>query len=321
MKRTILSLALIAALADASAQDISIKAAFDSSKIVLGDQIHYTLTIDQPAGTKLSLPYFHDTLTKNIEVISGPAVDSSVSGNRLRIIQKYIVTSFDSGRYHVPPVFAEVKSGEGIKRFYSDYATLQVNRVNTSPADTSAKIFDIVSPYKSPITAGEVLPWILAAVLLAALIWAGLRYGRKLRGRKKDIVEIADPAHIIAFRQLEKLKNEHYTERGEIKIYYSELTEILRRYLENRFNFNSLEMTTAETLHALVSTGFRMDASYERLKSVLTGADLVKFAKHKPDAGENEDSFRNSWEFVDATKEEVVISPEDELKEKQGRDV
>jgi hypothetical protein len=102
---------------------------------------------------------------------------------------------------------------------------------------------------------------------------------------------------------LEYLKAEELWQKGEIKRYYTRLTEILRQYLENRFRVYSLELTTEETLEALVRTGFRKNGTYNDLKSVLTGADLVKFAKYNPVASENDTHFQTSWNFVAATKE------------------
>jgi len=199
----------------------------------------------------------------------------------VKIIEKYLITSFDSGFYQVPPVYAELKSEEGIKRFYSDYSQLEVMRIKIAPADTTAKIYDIIGPYRAPLTLGEIIPWVLILLLLAVLIWTGIRLLRKLRRKKSGIEEVVikEPAHVIAFRELEKLRDDQIWQKGEIKQYYTRLTEILRQYLENRYNVFSLELTTAETLDALVKTGFKKDTSYNQLKTILTGADLVKFAK------------------------------------------
>lgn len=302
-------------------QDISVKAAFDTSRIYIGDQINFSVTVEQPSDIKLDIPSFKDTLDTNIEILSGPKVDSMViSGNRLRISKKYLITSFDSGMYMVKPVFVELKDAGGIKRFYSDYSILEVIRVRLTPPDTAAKIFDIVEPYRAPVTIGELLPWILLSLLAALIVWLVIRYGPKLRKKEKEIVIPAsiEPAHVIAFRELEILKEEKLWQAGEIKKYYTRLTEILRQYLENRFGVFSLEMTTSETLDALVKTGFRKDETYNTLKSVLNGADLVKFAKYKPEPAENEQSFENSWHFVSVTKlEEAVIIPSDNNSKKE----
>jgi hypothetical protein len=306
MKKLIFQIVLtIAIVPFITGQDVSLTSKFDTSGIYIGDQIHFTVTVNQPSDLRLALPSFKDTLTKNIEIISGPSVDSINQAGRTTIIEKYLVTSFDSGTYQIPPVFVELKSENGIKRFYSDYTMLKVMRINLAPADTSAKIYDIINPYRAPVTIDEILPWFLLASLIAVLIWAGIRYLPRLRKEKpvEETIINPDPAHIIAFRELEKLREEQLWQKGEVKNYYTNLTEILRQYLENRFNVYSLELTTVETLDALIKTGFRKDRSaYTLLKGVLTGADLVKFAKYKPEPEEHELLFQNSWDFVVDTK-------------------
>jgi hypothetical protein len=315
LKRSSILITLLAGVFSASVgQDVTVTAVFDSSRIYIGDQINYTVTIDQPADLVLELPFFKDTLCKNIEIISGPVIDSTAAdNNRLKITGKYLITSFDSGFYEVPPTFAEIKSESGIKRFYSEYSLLEVMRVKIAPADSTAKIFDIIGPYKAPVTIGEILPWILLAALVSAAIWGIIRLLRRFRKHKKEpeIVVNPDPAHVIAFRDLEKLRNDQLWQKGQVKLYYSRLTEILRQYLENRYAVYSLEMTTSETLEALLQTGFKKDDLYTSLKTILNGSDLVKFAKYKPDPVENDVHFQNSWAFVEATMiKEVEPAPE-----------
>ena len=302
-------------------QEVSVTAAFDTSRIMIGDQIYFSIKVDQPADLKLSLPFFRDTLSKNIEILSGPVTDTlSIAGNKIRIIEKYLVTSFDSGYYRVDPVFAESSDIRGLKRYYSDYSVLEVARVRLTPPDTVSKIFDIAGPYKAPVTLGEILPWILIALVAGLIVWGILRLIRIFKRTKNEIVApvIAEPAHVIAYRELDRLQNEMLWQKGETKKYYTRLTEIIRQYLENRFHVYSLELTTSETLDALVKTGFKKDESYNKLKSVLTGADLVKFAKYKPEPAENDSSFSNSWDFVSATKVIEVVEEKGDIKEKQG---
>lgn len=307
MKRSLYIYILLTAgiFSNLTGQNVSVNALFDSTSIYIGDQINYTITIDQPSDLTLELPFFRDTICKSIEIISGPLTDtSSIDNNRFRITSRYLVTSFDSGYYQVPPVFAEIRNESGIKRFYSGYSPLEVMRVKITPADTSSRIFDIIGPYKAPVTAGEILPWLLLALVAAAAVWVIIRLVRRFRKEKKipEIIVSPEPAHIIAFRELEKLMDEKLWQKGEVKLYYSRLTEILRQYLENRYGVYSLEMTTSETLEALVKTGFKKDNQYNSLKTILNGSDLVKFAKYKPEPAENDVHFRNSWEFVEATR-------------------
>jgi hypothetical protein len=310
-------------LSGTKGQDVTVKAGFDSSKIYIGDQIKYTVTIDQPSDILLEFPLLKDTLVKNIEILSGPAIDSAaIENSRLRITRSYLITSFDSGYYEVPPAYAEIKRESGIKRFYSEYSPLEVMRVKIAPADSTAKIFDIIGPYKAPVTLGEILPWVLLLALAAALIWGIIRLFRKFRRQKKEpeVVINPDPAHVIAFRELEKLRDEQLWQKGEVKLYYSRLTEILRQYLENRYGVYSLEMTTSETLEALLRTGFKKDSLYTSLKTILNGSDLVKFAKYKPEPVENDTHFQNAWAFVEATRirgEQLSLVVPDEINEKK----
>jgi hypothetical protein len=310
--------------ASLTGQNISVSASFDSTRILIGDQIHFNIIIDQPAGSRLKLPFFKDTLSKNIVIVSGPVTDTVINTkDQLRITQKYLVTSFDSGHYRINPVFAEVANAQGIKRYYSDYSILEVARAKIAPPDTAMKIFDIVKPYRAPVTFGEILPWLLILLLTAVLVYALFRY-IKLFGKNKESEyepEIHEPAHVIAFRELERLRDENQWQKGETKKYHTRLTEILRQYLENRYGIFSLELTTSETLDALLKTGFKKNESYNKLKSVLTEADLVKFAKYKPEPSENEMSFENAWNFVNETKQtESLISaePGNDRKKEEG---
>ena len=302
-------------------QEVSVTAAFDTSRIYIGDQINFSLTIDQPSGLKLSIPILRDSITRNIEILSGPLIDTAnLDANKIRITEKYLITSFDSGFYMVDPMYAEITDSAGVKRFFSDYSMLEVARVKLTPPDTAARIFDIVAPRRAPLTLGEILPWVLFAFLSAVAVWLLLRLIKKFKKNKKEIIEpaIIEPAHLIAFRELEMLREEKLWQNGEIKKYYTRLTEIIRQYLENRFKVYSLELTTSETLEALVRTGFRKNESYNKLKSVLTAADLVKFAKYKPEPIENDTTFTSSWDFVSATREDEPAEGKNDETEKQG---
>lgn len=318
LSATILFLLLAKSIAG---QDVRVTARFDTSGILIGDQIGYTVTVEQPSGIALSYMPVKDTLVKNIEILAGPVTDTSeLSDSRMMLVSRYLVTSFDSGKYVVPPFYAEINDESGIRRYYSDYSFLEVNRVKIAPPDTTAQIFDIVAPYKAPVTLGEMLPWILLAMAAGALVWGVIFLVRRFRrnGKEPEAERNPDPAHVTAFRELEKLRSEQLWQKGEVKQYYSRLTEIVRQYLEDRYGIFSLEMTSSETLDALLKTGFRRDENYEKLKSVLTISDLVKFAKFKPDPAGHEQNFQDSWTFVEATREKEEAPEESNASEKEG---
>jgi hypothetical protein len=320
MKRLKIILLFICFPAIFFGQDIKVTAKFDTNRIYIGDQIYFTVRIEKPVETEILVATFKDTLYKKIEIISGPLLDTvALQNGRNALINKYLITAFDSGLYQVPPVYAELVSTNESIRYYSNYTSLVVSRVNLAPQDTTDVIYDIVKPYKAPLTIGDILPWFLLLVVISLIIWYLLRF---LKNRKKiepetDNNVVYEPAHIIAFRELEKLKNDNLWQNGEVKLYYTRLTEILRSYLENRYRITSMELTTDETLRIYKKT-IKPDVNhYNSLKSILTDADLVKFAKFKPESADNEISYDNSWNFVSETmlKPEIVES-ETEEKEK-----
>lgn len=295
-----------------NAQDIKVTAAFDTSKIYIGDQLNFTITVEQPASANLNIQSFKDTVCKNIEILAKPVVDTVFNQDRIKIVNNYLVTSFDSGFYCVPPVYAESRENNNIKRYYSDYSVLEVSRINIAPPDTSSAIYDIIEPYRAPVTIREIVPWLLWAVLAAIVIYGIIRlisfFSLLHKGKEKPVEKIYEPAHVIAFRELDKLKEEELWQKGETKEYYSRLTAIIRQYIDNRFSVNSLELTTQETLTALLNRGFKKDKDYALLKTILICSDLVKFAKHVPDANENTAHYDDARLFVEETKIDETVS-------------
>jgi DNA-directed RNA polymerase subunit L len=309
MKRLILIILLVNFAGNFYGQDIKVTAGFDTSRIFIGDQIFFTVKIEKPVEANLSFPVFKDTLYKKIEIISGPDTDTILLNSIKNIIsQKYLVTSFDSGLYQVPPVYAELITENGLKRFYSNYSKLEVLRITSAPQDTTDVIYDIIKPYKAPLTIGDILPWVLLLIVFSLIVWYIIRLikNRKRRKPGEDKHVITEPAHVIAFRELEKLRNEELWQKGEVKLYHTRLTEILRQYLDNRYNISSMELTTDETLSIYYKTVKPDVTLFNSLKSILINADLVKFAKFKPDPSDNETAFENSWGFINVT----LVKPE-----------
>ena len=116
MKRySAILLYIYASLSGTFAQEVKVTASFDSTRIYIGDQTNFTVTIEKPVSYLLSLPFFKDSLQRNIEILKGPSIDTSfLKDGRIRIRQKYLITSFDSGYYQVPPVYAEMTGENGI---------------------------------------------------------------------------------------------------------------------------------------------------------------------------------------------------------------
>jgi hypothetical protein len=123
-----------------------------------------------------------------------------------------------------------------------------------------------------------------------------------------------EPIHIIALRDLDKLEKKELWQKAQHKKYYSILTEILRTYIDRRYSVSSLEMTTEETLQALLDSGFENDKLFESLRDVLSTADLSKFAKFRPLDSINITAISSARDFINNT----CINTEDKDKQETG---
>ncbi len=311
LKTAMLFVALLCFNSTSIAQKIKATAKLDSSIIQIGQQVKLELSIqyrvDNGKQIKISWPEITDTIRKEIEVVSQSKTDTTIDKNDPYLFTQtktINITSFDSGYWAIPPFKFIGTDTNGI---FTEPLLLQVN---TIAVDTTKAIKDIKVPYEVAYTwidwlkDNMIVVWVslgaLAALIILFLIF---RYTRKVKP-PMVIVEIPKiPAHIIAFEKLEKLKNEKLWQEGKLKLYHSQLTDIIREYIENRFKIQAQELTTDEILF-----GFRNiaidDESKTKLKQVLILADLVKFAKEQPLPNENETSLTNCYDFVNGTKRE-----------------
>jgi hypothetical protein len=297
---------------NSAAQGIQIKAEFDTSAILIGDQIHLNIFIDQPQAIKITFPNLSDSLVSKVEILSASKTDTGFIGNgRLKLIKRYLITSFDSGVYQIPAMTFEFQSGT----FHDSILTNPlVLVVNTIPIKDAKKIFDIKKLIAVPYTFDEFLPYILiglGCILIALLvIYIVLRIKQK-----KPIFffqKPPEPAHLRAFRELEKLKGEKLWQQNLVKQYFTRLTEIVRTYIENRYNIMALESTSDEIINDLKGAEMITDEMLIELKKMLVVSDLVKFAKGDPLPDENENSWKIAFDFVQKTykrtEDEVGVS-------------
>lgn len=140
-------------------------------------------------------------------------------------------------------------------------------------------------------------------IILMLLVWYIVWYIRnKWQGRVREVKPAPKlPPHVIAIKALDELRNRKLWQNGKHKLYYSTLTEILRLYIEDRWEVGALEMTTDEIITALRDVDIKHD-SRSNLVAILRTADMVKFAKALPDGEENEQLFDYAYYFVENTK-------------------
>ena len=303
-----------------SGQDVALTARPDTSSILIGDQIHFRISAEVSSNASLILPVIHDTIAAKVLILGRPERDSVILQNgRKKITYDYLITSFEQGRYVIYPINGRVIENGITKDCHTDILTLEVVRPSVAPADTTDVIYDIVGPVNAPLTFREILPWIIIALVMILILWLLMRFLprnplRKLIKKEKP----AETAHIVAFRELENLRKEELWQKGEVKEYYSRLTDILRRYVDGRFGIQSPELTTDETVRKLQKSGYVSNEILSVVRSILSDADMVKFAKFRPEEELNNSSIERAVHFVTVTRP-VETAPENSASsEKKG---
>ncbi|MDC3305523.1 hypothetical protein OAV36_01225 [Flavobacteriales bacterium] len=264
-------------------------AKLDTNSILIGEQINFS--ISNAKGETEVWPTYDEFLAEGIEIIKQGKLDT----NENLISQNFIITAWDSGSYYIPPIaFSATSKTEGL-----------LLNVQTVILEEGAELKDIKQPMKAPVGWSDIWPWLLGIIALAIVVFLLKKYVFN----KKDEVKIEKPkviipADITAIQQLTALDEAQVWQAGNIKQYYTELSEIIRRYTENRFNFIALELATDEIISELKSK-----VNNEQLASItilLQRADLAKFAKSKPDENENKESMQLAKHFVGQTKEKQI---------------
>ncbi|HKI87511.1 MAG TPA: hypothetical protein VKA38_00700, partial [Draconibacterium sp.] len=301
------AIALISGIANA--QQIKATATLDSANILLGDQVKLFLEIDHPKDIVVQFPQVPDTIAGKIEVLNRSGIDTfSVDNEKnLKQIQSYLITCFDSGVYRIPPYWFKINVNGRIDSVPSNGVTLQVH---TMAIDTTRGPTDIKMPYGAPLTLKEVIPYILGIILIGAIIFLIL-YSIKRKKKNQPLFskpsKPKEPAHIIALRGLDRIKNEKLWQKDKVKQYYSEVTDVLRIYIEDRFEMPAMEKTTDEIIQSFkYRNDLISEKSFNNLSRILSLADLVKFAKYQPLPDDNNLTLVDTYFFVNDTKKEVV---------------
>ena len=294
--RTIGVAACLLCAASAQAQ-VSARARVDSTEYLVGDPITVHLDLHHPEGTVFHRAAF-DT-TGGFAVLEAHPLGSP--GPTLTR-GEYVIARYDSVQAVIPPVTIWYSLPGDTARRTAKTNQLVVS-VRTVQVDTSQQFKDLKPPLSIPISWRELVLYGGAFLLLAVLLWLGYRTWKKRRARRtgEEYHPPERPAHTIALEELARLKEKKLWQQGKIKEYYSELTEILRRYLEHRYSQPALEETTDEILVGLQKLRFPAEM-LNRVETLLRRADLAKFAKQRPAVSEHEDSMAVVYDVVDRTK-------------------
>lgn len=286
----------------AIAQD-TILVRLSPKSIKVGEISTMQWTAEIPSNVRVvSIPQLPDSFPSGIEVINRSQIDTSSKNNRLSYRQKLEVSAYDSGRFAVPVLkLAYLDANADTQIVLSDSIFLNCSTV---PVDTTKAIKDVKDIYEVDYT--KPFPWwivflVLGLGVLTLIIILIIRNRRKKKP-EEEIVETKyiDPAE-EALQKLKKMHEERSWTKVNAKHFYTDLTNIIRRYLERQFNIDAEEMVSSEIIDALKKNVFHDDA-IQLLSPVLKTADFVKFAKYKPLPGDFEETLSNSIAFVERTK-------------------
>lgn len=311
MKQRILYIVLFVLLSGGinslHAQQVTVKASIDTTHILVGDQLKLLFEIEKPKDLLIQFPQVPDSFSSHIEVVNRTKVDTLALDDKTRekLTQSLFITSFDSGVHQIPPFYFRMKDGKMLDSVASRALAFQVHGMKI---DTTKGPVDIKTVYGAPVTLKEVTPYILGIILIAAILFFIFYY---IKWKKKNVPlfskpeKPAEPAHIIALRELDRIKNQKLWQQEKIKQYYSEVADTIRNYIENRFDVPAMEQTSAETLGIFKQRKDLVgDASVDQLQHILSLADLVKFAKYTPLPDDNNLTLMNAYFFVNQTKKE-----------------
>lgn len=297
---SILALAAFANITNA--QNVTVNAEIDSCQRLIGEQAKITLEVTANTGSRIVLPNFTDELVEGIEIVHKSRPDTMYLNDKKRIEIKevYTVTSFDSSLYVIPP-FEVLVDGDP---YYSKELAMAVYMVPVDTTNVDA-FFGPKDIWRTNLSWTDIKDsfwmFIILSLLVAAFAWVLIRYMNN-----KPIIRIVKikpklPAHVVALKEMERIKaDDKWRAGGLSKEYYTELTDAIREYLNDRFGFNATEMTTGEIVDNLMRVSDK--DTFKELEELLVMADLVKFAKFEPAMNENDRNIFNAIEFVNRTK-------------------
>lgn len=303
-------------LAVVSHAQVQVTASVDSTKILIGGRSHYFITVYAPKGTKISFPEFNKKeIVPDVEVLSAKS-DTADANGKIRIRRIYTITAWDAKRYTLPAQNVII----GGETKMTGNVTLDVQAVPVDTVKSTPMPPDDIQ--KVPFSWGEWVPVILVIVLALILICFVFYLYRNLC-HKKNGRALKKARALSYYEQAKHDLSEIAANKmlyAEQKAYYTDVTNVLRKYISQRYNINALEMTSHEILESMKDV-----CDVSELKVVFNTADLVKFAKYSTDVNDMTYYLDSIVHFIDSTKVEetkdVVEEPKENISDTRSRKI
>ena len=299
----------------ASMAQVSVEAKIDSLEMVIGQQTDVTVTVTAKEGDQVEFPNFKplQQIIPGVEIVeSGPMTTSGKSDGSCLFQRNYTLTSFDGKLYYLPPFAVKVNG----KEYKSKSLALKVLEIEVDTTNVD-KFFGPKDVHDNPFSWQEwsVIFW-LSLIMLAMISITYYLYLR-LRDNKPIVAKIRIIKRLLphqkAMKEIEAIKADKMVMSENQKEYYTKLTDTLRKYIEERYGFRAMEMTSSEIIDRLTET--QDSQALDELRLLFNTADLVKFAKYSTLINENDMNLVNAIEFINKTKvenqvEEIVEKPQ-----------
>ena len=298
------------------AQQTLIDVKIDEPDLMIGEQtmLHVTVTTEKDNQVQIPLPY--EMLMEGVEVLTiFPPDTTDIKNNRMTIRFDLLITSFDSSLYLLPPFIAI----DGRDTIFSNQVALKISSPDVD-LEHPDQFFDIKHVWRPPFVLSDYYTMIYGVLFTLFLICVAGYLVQRMRNRPVKELAVAEdpklPPHIQAFKELKLIRERKLWQQGRNKEYYTEVTDVLRRYITARYGEPTMERTSSEILEIMRHVEPGNKEINDLLKQILNLSDFVKFAKLQPLPDENELTMFNSNLFVDRTKlfdaNEPIVSDEND---------
>jgi hypothetical protein len=293
-----------------SSAQVSVEASIDQIEMLVGEQAHVTLKAVAKKDSKVEFPQFQPTqqITPGVEVlVCQPQEEREADNGFIEHAMVYTLTSFDDTLYYLPPLTVKVDG----KPYKSKSLALKVLTIEVDTTHVE-KFYPAKGIQENPFKWSDwsLIFWLSVLLLILSAITYYLYI--RLRDNKPIITHIRIVKRLLphqkAMKEIEQIKAEKMVTAENSKEYYTKLTDTLRKYIEERYGFSAMEMTSSEIIGKLMS--IQDQKALDELRQLFTTADLVKFAKYSTLINENDMNLVNAIEFINQTKLENVPTEE-----------
>lgn len=282
--------------------------------ILIADQLEYGFRLDGiGSGTSIAVPDFSVISGDTLVVVRTWKIDSLINDRKAgtRALEKWVgkgrpwsveasivIAPFEAGEYSLPDIpVVRTENGRSDTLLFEAPAL----EVKTMPVDTATfVIHDIKGQIQYPLTFRETVPYLLGALVLAALVFLTVVLLRR-RAAARSTATSLDPPHVIALRELDKYRSDKFWAPEKQKAFYSGITDALKNYIDARFGVDAPEMTTAELFDALKKEKELSPELYSETRRLFERADFVKFAKYVASDEDNAGALPLAVRFVTST--------------------